>query len=331
MSNSLPVTKRRKREYAQAPEAIQKRREYARERSRRLDVMEKRRVRDRERYNRPDVKAKTNEYNRVRYSRLDVKEKKREYGRRPDVAARARERHNERYNRPDVKAKTKEYNREYNMRPDVAAKRADIAADVAAKRLEELMAWLHENDSTTERFTRRSCNEIAVKIFNTTMVPVAGRTLRSDRTLREAFGDPEFACYIGETGQLRLEDEDCGWLSKRGSLSRLGTNNPVLTWPGTIETIKRTDAFNQLGFHSMVVFRHASVTKCLLVESELQRLCHNTGLGRRLHRMVGAGMRYMPYGPMPDGSPRLHKVFITYSHDVARHLREGTIVLHPER
>ena len=213
----------------------------------------------------------------------------------------------------------------------MVARRSDVAADVAAKRLEELMAWLRENDPTTERFTRWSCNEIAVKIFNTTTVPVTGRTLRSDRTLREAFGDPEFACYIGETGQLRLAEEDCGWLSKRGSLSRLGTNNPVLTWPGAIGTIKRKDAFNRLGFRSMVVFRHANVTKCLLVESELQRLCHNTGLGRRLHRMVGAGMRYMPYGPPPDGSPRLHKVFITYSHDVARHLREGTIVLHPDR
>ena len=196
------------------------------------------------------------------------------------------------------------------------------------------MVWLRENGSTTKRFTRWSCNEIAGKIYNATTIPVTGRTLRSDRTLREAFGDPEFACYIGETG-LYLEEEDCGWLNQRGSLSRRGTNNPVLTWksvtPGTIETIKRKDAFNRLGFRSMVVFRHANVTKCLLVESELQRLCHNTGLGRRLHRRVGAGMRYMPSGPRPDGSPRLHKVFITYSHDVARHLREGTIVLHPER
>jgi hypothetical protein len=216
----------------------------------------------------------------------------------------------------------------------VAARRSDIAADVAAKRLAELMAWLLENDSTTERFTRWSCSEIAVKIFNATKIPVTDRTLRSDQTLREAFGDPEFACYIGETG-LHLEEEDCGWLNQRGSLSRRGTNNPVLTWksvkPGTIKTIQRKDAFNQLGFRSMVVFRHANVTKCLLVEKELQRLCHATGLGRRLHRRVGAGMRYQPYGPLPDGSPRLHKVFITYSHDVARHLREGTIVLHPDR
>jgi len=335
VSNSLPRTKKRKRAYEQTPEAIQKRRVYDMVRNSRPDRKEKNRVRARERYSRPDVAARVRERNRERYSRPDVaarvRERNRERYSRPDVAARARERNN----RPDIKAKTREYNRAYKMRPDVAARRADIAADVEAKRLEELMAWLHENGSTTEPFTRGSCSKIARKIYDAITVPVTGQTLRSDPTLRQAFDDPEFACYIGETGQLRLEEEDCGWLSKRGSLSSRGTNNPVLTWksvtPGTIETIKRTEAFNQLGFRSMVVFRHASVAKCLLVESELQRLCHNTGLGRRLHRMVGAGMRYMPYAPPPDGSPRLHKVFITYSHDVARHLREGTIELHPDR
>ena len=248
----------------------------------------------------------------------ETKKRRRERAQTPEAREKARERRR----RPDLKEKARVSARERNSR-------------LQADRLAELMVWLRENGSTTEPFTRWACSEIARKIYSAITIPVTGRTLRSDPTLREAFGDPEFACYIGETGQLRLEEEDCGWLSKRGSLSSRGTNNPVLTWksvtPGTIETIKRTEAFNQLGFHSMVVFRHASVAKCLLVESELQRLCHNTGLGRRLHRMVGAGMRYMPYGPMPDGSPRLHKVFITYSHDVARHLREGTIVLHPER
>jgi len=228
---------------------------------------------------------------------------------------------------PETKKRQREPDRKEKKRVSARERNSRLQAD----RLVELMAWLRANGSTTEPFTRGSCSKIARKIYNAITIPVTGRTLRSDPTLREAFDDPEFACYIGETGQLRLEEEDCGWLSKRGSLSRLGTNNPVLTWPGTIGTIKRKDAFNRLGFRSMVVFRHANVTKCLLVESELQRLCHNTGLGRRLHRMVGAGMRYMPYGPPPDGSPRLHKVFITYSHDVARHLREGTIVLHPDR
>ena len=248
----------------------------------------------------------------------EAKKRKRERAQTPEAREKARERRR----RPDLKEKARVSARERNSR-------------LQADRLAELMVWLRENGSTTEPFTRRSCSKVARKIYNAITIPVTGRTLRSDPTLREAFGDPEFACYIGETGQLRLEEEDCGWLSKRGSLSSRGTNNPVLTWksvtPGTIETIKRTDAFNQLGFHSMVVFRHASVTKCLLVESELQRLCHDTGLGRRLHRRVGAGMRYMPSGPRPDGSPRLHKVFITYSHDVARHLREGTIELHPDR
>jgi hypothetical protein len=237
---------------------------------------------------------------------------------------------------PEVREMHRRNARERWSRPEVKEMRFAWRAKRQADRLAELMAWLRENGSITQPFTRGSCMEIAVKIFNATKIPSGSdRTLRSDQTLREAFSDPEFACYIGETGRT-LQEEDCGWLSKRGSPSIRGTNNPVLKWkseqPGTTgKIITRTEAFNQLGFRSMVVFQHANVTNCLLVEAALQTLCHDTGIGRRLHRVVGAGMRYMPFGPMPDGSPRLHKVFITYSHDVARHLRDDKIELHPYR
>ena len=55
---------------------------------------------------------------------------------------------------------------------------------------QELMAWLRENDPTTERFTRWSCNEIAARSTTPLRYPspagrfaVTGRCARHSATL----------------------------------------------------------------------------------------------------------------------------------------------------
>ena len=97
-----------------------------------------------------------------------------------------------------------------------------------------------------------------------------------------------WAIYVGLTKRT-LEVEYLCWLTPRGSGRGDGNRNrPVLVRAdGTGITKKVAEKeLKAIGFfvmHSKLRFN------CSEVEDRLQGLCHHYGLGRRLHRVVGAG------------------------------------------
>ena len=98
-----------------------------------------------------------------------------------------------------------------------------------------------------------------------------------------------WAIYVGLTKRT-LEVEYLCWLTPRGSGRGDGTRNrPVLVRAdGTGITQKVAEKeLKAIGF--FVTMHNKLRFNCSEVEDRLQGLCHHYGLGRRLHRVVGAG------------------------------------------
>ena len=63
------------------------------------------------------------------------------------------------------------------------------------------------------------------------------------------------------------------------------------------------------------------------LEELLQRTVHDLGLPRRLHRRVGAGTNGFKQSEVEGNTPRVHKVYLTYSFDVAAAIAAGRVVI----
>ena len=119
-----------------------------------------------------------------------------------------------------------------------------------------------------------------------------------------------WAIYVGLTKRT-LKEEYLGWLARRGSGRVDGNRNrPVLVRAdGT--GITQSVAEKTLMAIGFFVMHNKLRFNCSEVEDRLQGLCHHYGLGRRLHRVVGAGGGG-PVDPEEVTNPDyLAKVFLT--------------------
>ena len=132
--------------------------------------------------------------------------------------------------------------------------------------------------------------------------------------------------YIGYTGR-QIEDEWLRWLTTRGVWKEDGdgnrtyssTNRPVLLWADD-GTITMKSAEKEMGFGVIEVYSSTLMVNARYIEKALQVRYKHLPLGHRLVRAPDKGKKY---DLSVDG--KVHKVFITFSFDVAKLIANGTI------
>ena len=132
--------------------------------------------------------------------------------------------------------------------------------------------------------------------------------------------------YFGYTGR-QVEKEWLSFLTTRGkwvededgnrTYSEQG-NRPVLLWADD-RTITKKTAEKEMGFGVIEVYSSTLMINARYVEKALQVRYKHLPLGHRLVRVPDKGKKY---DKSVDG--KVHKVFITFSFDVANLVADGT-------
>ena len=133
--------------------------------------------------------------------------------------------------------------------------------------------------------------------------------------------------YFGYTGR-QVEEEWLRFLTTRGTWNEDEDGNrtyneqgnrPVLLWADD-RTITMKTAEKEMGFGVIEVYSSTLMINARYVEKALQVRYNHLPLGHRLVRVPDKGKKY---DKSVDG--KVHKVFITFSFDVANLVADGTV------